>query len=147
METKQGRGSPMRQLDPLIGTWDTRGEVVSEDGSRQTFTATDAYWWVADGKFLYHDIVADMPGQHVVGFEIAGYDDKNDRFWIRTYDNLGNMGEQTATMIGNRWSITGNAERFSGVFSPDNTIISGSWERPDGAKWLHWMDVTLTRRP
>jgi hypothetical protein len=145
-ESMQKPDSPMRRLEPLIGTWDTRGEVIGEDGARQAFTATDAYWWVADGAFLYHDFVADMAGQRVAGFEVAGYDKAADRFDIRSYDNAGGVNDQTATMMGKTWNIAGETERFSGSFSEDGNRLTGVWERRDGGKWVRWMDVELMRR-
>ncbi|CAL1517780.1 hypothetical protein [Chitinophaga sp. MM2321] len=65
---------------------------------------------------------------------------------MQHYDNLGNSGFMTATLVGDLWTFTGETLRFNGGFSEGNKVFLGIWEQStDGKNWQHFMDIKLVR--
>ena len=51
------------RLNILAGIWDTTITMLNPDGSEGDVSkATDIYTWLPNGKFLQHDVDADMGG-------------------------------------------------------------------------------------
>lgn len=51
-----------------------------------------------------------------------------------------------ATLVNDAWTILGDSERFTGAFNDHRTTLTGTWERlADGATWIRWMTITLTK--
>ncbi len=138
-------GPDHRKLDALVGAWQTTGQVWATTDSEPTdFAATDRYEWLAGGFFLIHHVDARMGADHVRALEVfrvrgAGY-------VLESYDSAGGHVVSTATLDGTDFRIVADAERFTGVFSPDGTHLDGVWERREGDEWLRWMTVSLVKQ-
>jgi hypothetical protein len=144
-QTRPGAGH--RRLDAFVGTWRTEGVIrAGEHGPESTFTATDRYEWMPGGFFLLHHVSAHMGDGELTALEVIGYDAATGTYPMRSFDSMGNTGSHQATLRDGTWTFTGATERFTGRFSDDGGTITGLWEQSaDGAEWVPWMDVTLTR--
>jgi hypothetical protein len=144
-----GPGAEHRRLDVFVGTWRTEGIIrAGEHGPESTFTATDRYEWMPGGFFLLHHVSAHMGDGELTALEVIGYDAATGTYPMRSFDSQGNTGTHQATLRDGTWTFAGPTERFTGRFSDDGGTITGLWEQStDGAEWVPWMDVTLTRQP
>lgn len=136
-----------RQLDILVGVWDTTITPIEQDGSPgEPSQATDSYKWSANGLFLQHDVDANMAGERVQSMEILAVDPDSGRYVTRSYDADGSMNDFTAELDGQNWRLTGEEQRFSGAFSPDGQRLDGEWEQRGDAGWTGLMRVSLRKR-
>lgn len=136
-----------RQLDILVGVWDTTITPVQPDGSAgEASLATDAYRWSANGLFLLHDVDANMAGERVQSMEILAVEPDSGRYVTRSYDADGSMNDFLAELDGQNWRLTGEEQRFSGAFSTDYQRLEGEWEQRSGTAWTPLMRVRLRKR-
>lgn len=136
-----------RQLDILVGTWDTTITPLGPDGAAgEPSRATDSYAWSANGLFLQHDVDAVMDGQRVQSMEILAVEPDTGRYLTRSYDADGSMNDFVAELDGNVWRLIGAQQRFSGTFSPDRQELAGGWEQRGAAGWTPLMRVVLRKR-
>jgi hypothetical protein len=136
-----------RQLDILVGVWDTTITPLQPDGSPgEPSEAIDAYRWSANGLFLQHDVDADMAGERVLSMEILAVEPDSGRYVTRSYDADGSMNDFVAELDGREWRLTGEEQRFSGAFSPDGQRLEGEWEQRGNAGWSRLMRVSLRKR-
>lgn len=136
-----------RQLDILVGVWDTTIIPLLPDGSPgEPSQAIDAYRWSANGLFVEHDVDAQMGGQRLQSTEILAVEPETGRYVTRSYDADGSMNDFVAELDGRKWRLTGQVQRFSGAFSPDGQRLEGEWEQRGDAGWTRLMRVSLCKR-
>ena len=136
-----------RQLDILVGVWDTTITPLQPDGSPGEATrAIDAYQWSANGLFLQHDVDANRGGERVLSMEILAVEPETGRYVTRSYDADGSMNDFAAELDGQNWRLIGEEQRFSGAFSPDGQRLEGEWEQRGDAGWTRLMHVSLRKR-
>ncbi len=136
-----------RQLDILVGVWDTTITPVAADGSPgQSSQATDAYAWSANGLFLQHDVDAMMNGQRMKSMEVLAVDPDSGRYLTRSYDADGSMNDFVAELDGTEWRLIGAQQRFAGAFSADGQRLEGAWEQRGATGWAPLMRVELRKR-
>jgi hypothetical protein len=136
-----------RQLDILVGIWDTTITPIAADGSPgQSSQATDTYAWSANGLFLQHDVDATMDGQRILSMEILAVEPDTGRYTTRSYDADGSMNDFLAEREGNAWRLTGKQQRFAGTFSTDGLELAGEWEQRGATGWTPLMRVVLRKR-
>jgi len=86
-------------LDPLIGVWHSRGQVLDEDGATvvATIEGTDTYEWL--GPTVVHRADVMMGDRHTRSLEvIEAYDADLGAFPMRAYDDEGGVDDSTATV-------------------------------------------------
>lgn len=136
----------LRLLDMFVGTWKTEGEIKADgDTPAIPIEGTDTYEWLPGGYFLFHQVDIRMGGEQIDSVEIIGYDPANGKYPMHYFGYQGSKGIMYATVEKNTWIFAGETERFTGSFNDSGTVISGKWERLDGSKWVHWMDIKLTK--
>ena len=136
-----------RQLDILVGVWDTTITPIEQDGSLGEPTqATDIYTWSANGLFVEHHVDANMAGERMQSMEILAVEPETGRYVTRSYDADGSMNDFVAELDGREWRLTGQVQRFSGAFSPDGQRLEGEWEQRSEAGWTRLMRVLLRKR-
>ena len=136
-----------RQLDILVGVWDTTITPIEQDGSLgEPMPAVDAYRWSANGLFLQHNVDAQMGGQRMQSMEILAVEPETGRYVTRSYDADGSMNDFVAELDGREWRLSGQAQRFSGAFSPDGQRLDGEWEQRGDAGWSRLLRVSLRKR-
>ncbi len=140
-------GPEHRALDVFVGTWNTQGLIeAGPSGPASRLVAVDTYEWLPGGFFLLHHVDGSLGDQPVQTLEIIGYDASSRSYVTRSYDNQGNSNTYRANLRAAWWTILGESERFTGVFSDDGTTLTGMWEQSaDGATWTSWMTIKLTR--
>lgn len=135
-----------RQLEILVGVWDTTITPIEADGTAGAPSqAIDSYQWSANGLFLTHDVDANMAGERVQSMEILGID-PDGRYVTRSYDADGSMNDFVAELDGRNWRLIGQEQRFSGAFSADGQRLEGEWEQHSGTGWVPLMRVALHKR-
>ena len=66
---------------------------------------------------------------------------------MQHYDNKGNSGFMTATIIQGIWTFMGENLRFKGSFNSMEDVFSGIWEKSEDQKtWRNFMTIQLTRQ-
>lgn len=136
-----------RQLEILIGVWDTAITPIGKDGAPGVPSqATDAYQWTANGLFVQHDVDASMDGQRLLSMEVLAVEPETGRYVTRSYDADGSMSDFVAELDGRKWRLIGTEQRFSGAFSADGRQLDGEWEQRGDADWKPVMRVALRKR-
>ena len=118
-----------RELEILIGVWDTTITPINPDGSLGVPSqAVDAYQWSANGLFVQHDVDASMDGQRVLSMEILAVEPDTGRYVTRSYDADGSMNDFVAELDGRNWRLVGAEQRFSGHSVPTagSSMANGS---------------------
>jgi hypothetical protein len=138
------------ELDVLIGTWRTEGEVFGDDGETPVARVDgyDHYEWLGRA-FVIHRIDVEMGGERVQGLEVIGPSLGGRSFATRAYDHEG--GEQTSTAAVDAdgvWTFRTDGAEAKMSLSEDRSLALVEWIRTDdgGATWRPWMRLTLSRR-
>lgn len=147
-----GAGQPPRpgpehaRLEAFVGRWSTRGQVLPDaSGAAAEIVGTDTYEWMPGRFFLLHRVDVRIGGESVEALEVIGWDAERGTYFMRSFDSQGNTGTMRASVRGGTWTFEGDTERFTGAFADGGATIAGRWERREGAEWVPWMDVRLTR--
>jgi len=137
----------MERLNVFVGKWNTEGVIfASQSGPAHRLNAIDTYEWMPGGYFLIHHVDGYMGEDEVKAIEIIGYDASTQNYATHSYDNHGNISAYQASLVDRSWTIKGETERFTGMFSEDARTLTGRWELSnDGKNWVHWMDIKLTK--
>lgn len=136
------------RLDRLAGTWDTTITRLYPDGSEVgTSMAVDTYRWMPNRKFLVHDVDAEMDGERVQSLEIIAIDPNGTGYHTRSYNADGTIGDFSAALDGDIWTISGQDLHFVGTFADYGHTLSGQWDVRDGLDWRPLMRVSLKKRP
>jgi hypothetical protein len=140
----------MDRLQPLIGSWRTRGDVLADDGETAVarIDGHDHYEWLGS-SFVVHRIDVEIGGERVEGLEVIGpYLPEKDAFATRAYDNEG--GEQTSTATVDEdgvWTFGADGAKATMTIAEDGGSATAAWMRTEdqGATWRAWMRLALTR--
>ena len=137
----------MSRFEVFIGTWNTTGEVLETEGApAATLSATDTYRWLPGKFFIAHDADARFGERPTRSLEVIGYDRGTRKYFARSFDDQGTTEVFEVSLKGKRWSIVGDAARFSGKFSADNTQLTGVWElKGTKSGWRPWIRLKLVR--
>ena len=138
------------ELDVLIGSWRTEGEVFGDDGETPVARVMgyDRYEWLGRA-FVIHRIDVEIGGEGVQGLEVIGPDLGGGSFATRAYDHEGGEQSSTATVDGDGvWTFGADGARARLSLSEDRSLALVEWIRTDdgGATWRPWMRLTLSRR-
>lgn len=139
-------GPEHARLEPFVGRWETRGEVLATASApASAFAGTDTYEWLPGGFHLLHRVDVRMGGERVRSLEVIGWDARRGVYVARSYGHRGDEEVVDAVLADGTWTFTGDAARFSGRFGENDTRLSGRWERREGNEWIPWMDVRLRK--
>ena len=137
-------------VEPLLGSWRTRGEVFGGDG--ETVVAAvdghDHYERLGE-HFVVHRVDVRMGDEQVEALEVIGpWDAEVGAFPTRAYDNQG--GEETSrASVGadGVWSFGSTGAEATMRISDDGRSADIRWRRTDddGASWRPWMRIRLER--
>ena len=137
----------LKLLAPFVGKWNTEGTIIKTESSPEIkIHGTDTYTWLPGGFFLQHIVDVNIGNDKIETYEIIGHDKSNDWFTMHYFDNKGDSGFMTATVIDSQWTFRGENLRFKGGFGENENTFSGIWEQSvDGKTWTHFMDIKLRR--
>ena len=136
-------------LDPLIGVWRTRGDILGDDGEPVgQVDGTDAYEWLGR-SYVIHRVDVRMGDDPVRALEIIGpYDAASGAYATRAYDDQGGEEVSTATADGERsWTFRSTGAQAKLEMADDGQSMRAEWLRSDvgGETWVPWMHLVLSR--
>ena len=134
----------LKQLDFLIGTWRTEGDVkASIFGPADKIRGTDRYEWAVGGFFqVVHHEEQHSTGKTMV-LKIVGYDPEKKVYTGRSFSNAGGVGESQGMLTGDTWiwsasyDVNGETIKTRSVSKPISPrSIEWKWQimRP-GGEW------------
>ncbi len=137
------------RLDPLIGVWHSRGQVLDEDGATvvATIEGTDTYDWL--GPTVVHRADVMMGDRRTQSLEVIdAYDADLGAFPTWAYDDQGGVDESTAT-VDDEGVLTFRAAGAHSTLriADDGLSMEGLWgvHLKDGGE-RPWMPVTFVRQ-
>jgi len=137
----------MSRFELFVGVWDTTGEVLETDaGPAGNLVATDTYRWLPGRHFIVHDVDARFDNRPARSMEVMGYDRTSGKYFARSFDDQGLTEVFDIGLSGKRWSIEGEAVRFSGSFNAERSRLGGLWEmKGKRGSWQPWINLELVR--
>ena len=133
----------LRKIDFLIGSWKTEGKIIDENGeATATIKGTDSYEWAAGGFFILHRVDVMMGDEKVEVIEIIGYEEKDKKYSMRSFDNQGNFTTMEAVIENNVFRLLSDNMRSTLTPGKGGHSMKAKWERSeDGKEWRPWMDM------
>ncbi len=146
-------GNAHRRLNAFVGNWHAEGESYAEGqqpddplASAAPWTSEESFEWLPGGFFLLHRWDAMAGEREFKGTEIIGYDQEQDAYFTRLFDNAGNHPEYRTTVDGNVWTFTEPATRATVTIGDDGSRMHFRWEwRNGGNDWLPLCDRVAAR--
>ena len=134
-------------LNRFVGKWNTEGLILPTSTSAGIeVRGTDTYEWFPGEFFLLHKVDVNIGEDKVQTLEIIGIDKDANHYTMQHYDNKGNSGFMTATLMDELWIFKGDSMLFKGGFSEDDNVFSGVWEQLNKEKvWAPYMNIRLTK--
>ncbi len=135
-------------LQPLIGRWDTEGEIFGEDGRsvESTLRGSDVYEWL--GPTVVHHVDVEIDGTRTRALEIfEPFDPERGLFPTRAYDDQGGAEDATATVQDGVWTFAAGPAVAELTVAPDGASMQARWTvpEPDGMR-RPWTTLRFTRR-
>jgi hypothetical protein len=136
----------IKQLDFLIGKWNTNGTVEATGTTpATTFKGTDTYEYVLDEQFILHTVDVLMGGQRVKTLELIGINKERQEFVLNAFDNSGGTGKMTALLVDGVLHISDENMRSRLTVVDPYRKMAAVWEKSaDGKNWEHWMTLELS---
>jgi hypothetical protein len=140
-------------LAVFLGEW--RAEGTSYGGTDQSgsdpcangvpWTSTHTSRWHTGEFFLIQDERACPGGAEFDTLSIMGADASTGGYFARSFENHGFYRHYNVSVAGDRWSLTGEHERATVVFSDNDRTQTISWEWKPDDTWLPLCDRVATR--
>jgi ketosteroid isomerase-like protein len=141
-------GTQQRQLDVFIGRWKVEGHnrAGAPLHPHAHVTGDESYAWLPGGFFIEGQWNHRFADAAHAGTSILGVDAISETHVIHNFDNLGYARTYTMRARGRTWTLTGERERATYVFSDDGSEMTARWEiSKNGATWDPLCDLALTR--
>lgn len=134
----------IRRLGVFVGNWRVEGQSYAEGqipadprASAVPWVSDESYEWLPGGFFLLHRWDATAGTYAFKGTEIIGYDESEQRYYSRFFDNAGNHATYKVAVDGNTWTFSEAMTRATATISDDGSRIVFNWEwQPRGTGWL-----------
>lgn len=155
----ENRLEALARLDVFVGEWVVEASFPGvqpapptepEDGP----PAHSRFEWVLDGQFLLQRTEIPIP-EAPDSLTIVSVDLRSGAYTQHYYDSRGVVRLYAMTLADGVWTLTRDSadfspldfrQRFTGTFSDDGNVISGSWEICfNDAEWEHDFDLTYRR--
>lgn len=141
---------PHEALQAFLGDWYAEGtsyggEEQSPDnphGGQSPWRSVHSARWHSGGYFIVQDERANGPFDTL---SLLGWDAEAGRYFARSIENHGFARDYTMVVDGNTWTLTGEHERATYVFSDDGSSQEISWEWKPADQWLPLCDRTAHR--
>lgn len=141
------RDDLMKSLDALVGVWRSSGETAAvEDRPPVRITGTDSYEWLPGGNFMIHraDVVVGDEKVDVIEM-IGGYDEERRACAMHAFQGDGGQGLMWAGLTGDGGLLFADDATRATLTGVGTDTMEARWERLDGDRWVHWMDMRFTR--
>jgi hypothetical protein len=141
----------LERLGVFIGQWNIEITAMSfnpDSSAGESGRAT--FDWLEAGAFLIQHSEISTSADFPRGISVIGPDHEAETYSMLYFDSRGVSRIYKMTFSGGIWTLwrdfPGFSQRFQGVFSEDNNIISARWEKStDGSHWDHDFELTYTR--
>ena len=141
------RSEKHEALSAFLGQWTSRGTSYGgTDQSGKDPKANGEPWlgtcegrWHTGSFFLVQDERVDIAGKRFDTLSILGVDEDGEYF-ARSFENHGYTRDYQVERAGDRWTISGDAERASIEFAEDGKTQTITWEWKSENKWLPLCD-------
>jgi hypothetical protein len=150
------RPEALARLDVLAGDWTLAARFPGAAGGGPGVgrpAGRSQFEWALGGQFLLQHTEAPVPAAPD-SLAIISVDPGTGRYTQHYYDSRGVVRLYAMDLADGTWTLTRDsadfspldfAQRFTGTFSPDESTITGAWEkRFAGGDWEH--DFALTYR-
>jgi hypothetical protein len=134
----------LRQLNKLVGSWQTSVTVLAGPDSGKPISGFDSYKWLLGEMFLQHTWNVRIPDDLHRGVEIYSYDPDLQTIFAHAYNADGTLTPSLISIQGRRFVIEGGQLSFEGSFSTDGDTLTGTWSTKEGAAPI--MKLTLRRK-
>ena len=151
----QTRGPEHARLDPLVGSWHTRGRAhrtpLSPEGDLEM---KETYEWLPGEQFLVHRLDGMHGKEETSCIEIMWYDAASETYPMQTFYNNGTMNvwravEQNGGWLrAGEWTVKGSTLEVRCItrFADGGNTIDGRWEySEDGVTWAPFWEVQSRR--
>lgn len=143
----------LKKLDVFIGKWHAEGQSYGNAQEKDNphtsvvpWISEESYEWLAGNFFILHTWNAKVGDSTFIGTEVIGYDEEENGFFTRFFDNSGFHPNYSVTVDGNVWNFTGLKSRAKVIVSDDKNKMTFTWEwRENAHDWLPLCDRVATR--
>lgn len=146
-EPMESKNAILRSLDALTGVWNSTGAMSAPDGSVLNVSGTDSYEWLPGKQFLIHRVDVQVGREKVDVIEVIGeYNESKEACAMHAFQNDGSHAVMWASLDSNGSLLFADESiRATLASGSDGTSMSATWERFDGATWIHWMDMRFAK--
>lgn len=138
----------LKRLEPFVGEWNLEASFPNAPVGRAVFE------WILDGRFLVERSEVPVP-EAPDGFCLVSPDADGGGYTQHYFDSRGVVRLYAMTFEDGLWTLTREkadfsplsfSQRYTGRFSDEGNVITGSWETSDdGSTWERDFDLNYTR--
>jgi Protein of unknown function (DUF1579) len=147
------RAAPQEQLQVFIGKWHAEGTSFAAGqtkqnprGSPEKWLSDETFEWLPGQFFVLQRWDAVTGTNPFLGTAIIGWDDTNQHYMTRSYENHGFVRDYVTRVDGDVWTFTGDSERARVEFTDRGNTQQIAWEwRQPGGDWLPLCDRLAQR--
>ncbi len=147
------RAAPHECLQVFIGKWHAEGHSYATGqtkqnprGTKEKWLSDETYEWLPGKFFVVQRWDAKTGANAFQGTAIINWDDKNQQYMTRSYENHGFVRDYVTRVEGEIWTFTGDTERARVQFTSGGNTQNISWEwRQPGEDWLPLCDRVANR--
>ena len=144
---------PHERLGVFIGKWRAEGDSFAAGQTIQNPRATAEKWlsdetfeWLPGQFFLMQRWDAMIGANRFQGIAIVNWNDINQHFMTRSYENHGFVRDYVTRVDGKIWTFSGDTERARVTFADSDNTQNITWEwRNPGEVWLPLCDRVARR--
>ena len=148
------RGQKHEALTIFLGDW--KAEGTSYGGTDQSgadprangvpWKSTHTGRWHTGKFFLIQDERADLDGAPFDTLSVMGVEEDENGYFARSFENHGFFRHYAVSVDGAKWTLTGDTERATTIFSNGNRKQVIVWEWKVDGKWLPLCERTAVRQ-
>lgn len=145
------RNPALERLSSFVGEWDLEISSVRsfQNNPVAVIRGHASFQWLEGGAFLLERSEVSNP-DFPRATAMIGPDADAETYCMLYFDSRNVSRIYNMTMTGTTWTLwrefPGFSQRFSGMFSEDNNVITGRWEMSsDGSTWELDFNITYTR--
>ena len=148
------RGKMHEAFAIFLGDW--KAEGTSYGGTDQIgadprangvpWMSTHTGRWHTGEFFLIQDEHADLDGAPFDTLSVIGVEEDGSGYFARSFENHGFYRHYVLSVDGATWTLTGDTERATTIFSNGNRKQDIVWEWKVDGKWLPLCERTAVRQ-
>jgi Protein of unknown function (DUF1579) len=147
------RAAAHERLQVFIGNWYAEGDSYAvgqtQDNPRgaiQNWVSDETFEWLPGNFFVMQRWDARTGANPFQGTAIISWDDGNQHYMTRSYENHGFVRDYVTRVDDKTWTFTGDTERARVEFTEDGNTQNITWEwRQPGEAWLPLCDRVARR--